>query len=371
MMFSCFCLNIHIETASNDFQKIMTESLNLNEEEKNDVFFEQELLQVVKLKNITKVLPTMVQTRTVGHWNINCCLNCLKETYAVHRDKGAACVVMSSKLLDSKSIEKIRNEQLAISKVFNVIINPGDISENINVINLYPNCDYGSIIKSIREVTSEFLRKEMVAVEERIKKYSEEQYEILNNLKDTAYEEHDSLVTLVQRFSEKTKPTSTNHFMESTQFRESLAKPFNLTEPISLKSNEKAKQVRHTPKKQKSSPAVPVTSYDAEGLFDFDGSDDVNSFSESDVGESDRDDSKDDRMNIPRQRSLRGSIAKSLPMNIPTFLSQARNPSSEDLDDMPQDDNIDIAASIKALAKSVHGDTVFGELPRPRLSTQI
>lgn len=30
-----------------------------------------------------------------------------------------------------------------------------------------------------------------------------------------------------------------------------------------------------------------------------------------------------------------------------------------------------IRASIKALAKSVHGDTVFGDLPRPRFSTQI
>lgn len=36
------------------------------------------------------------------------------------------------------------------------------------------------------------------------------------------------------------------------------------------------------------------------------------------------------------------------------------------------DDNVDIAASIKALAKSVHGsDAIFGDLPRPRLSTQI
>lgn len=30
-----------------------------------------------------------------------------------------------------------------------------------------------------------------------------------------------------------------------------------------------------------------------------------------------------------------------------------------------------IRASIKALAKSVHGDPVFGDLPRPRFSTQI
>jgi len=38
---------------------------------------------------------------------------------------------------------------------------------------------------------------------------------------------------------------------------------------------------------------------------------------------------------------------------------------------LPQDP-LDIAASIKALAKSVHGDAdVFGDLPRPRFSTQI
>lgn len=34
-------------------------------------------------------------------------------------------------------------------------------------------------------------------------------------------------------------------------------------------------------------------------------------------------------------------------------------------------DRVDIAASIKAIAKSVHGDSVFGDLPRPRFSTQI
>jgi len=30
-----------------------------------------------------------------------------------------------------------------------------------------------------------------------------------------------------------------------------------------------------------------------------------------------------------------------------------------------------IRASMKALAKSVNSDTVFGDLPRPRFSTQI
>lgn len=34
-------------------------------------------------------------------------------------------------------------------------------------------------------------------------------------------------------------------------------------------------------------------------------------------------------------------------------------------------DNVDIAASIKALAQSVHGEAIFGALPKPRFSTQI
>lgn len=34
-------------------------------------------------------------------------------------------------------------------------------------------------------------------------------------------------------------------------------------------------------------------------------------------------------------------------------------------------DNVDIAASIKALAQSVHGEAIFGDLPKPRFSTEI
>lgn len=38
---------------------------------------------------------------------------------------------------------------------------------------------------------------------------------------------------------------------------------------------------------------------------------------------------------------------------------------------IPKNSNIDIAASIKKLAKSVHGSEIFGDLPRPRFSTQL
>jgi Proline-rich AKT1 substrate 1 len=70
-----------------------------------------------------------------------------------------------------------------------------------------------------------------------------------------------------------------------------------------------------------------------------------------------------------RQASL--NIAKSLPISIPDVMSQFRGSEDDDLDE-EQEDNVDIAASMQKLAKSVHGDAVFGDLPtRPRFSTQI
>nr|XP_023026356.1 uncharacterized protein LOC111514351 [Leptinotarsa decemlineata] len=311
-MFSCFCLNILIEGTTED-TKVTLETLNLRDEEKNDTFFRQDIQQVKKLENITKIQASLVQARNVGQWTVNCCINCICEAYAVHKEKGASCVIINSKLMDHKSIDEARKSE-DISKVFNIIV-----TSNKNV-----RCDPEIILRNIRENIAEFLRKETLAVEERIKAYSMEQYEILNTLKDTAYEEHETIVSLVQTLTDQAKPACTKKPMAASEVMESSTASFKHTEQFSMKTSEK---------RQLSESRESVT--------------------------------------INRQRIPRRSIAKSLPMNIPAFMSQARTTSSDDLDDYPELDKVDIAASIKALAQSVHGDAVFGELPRPRFSTQI
>ncbi|XP_059225433.1 uncharacterized protein LOC106088687 [Stomoxys calcitrans] len=66
------------------------------------------------------------------------------------------------------------------------------------------------------------------------------------------------------------------------------------------------------------------------------------------------------------------NFAKSLPIEIANSpLANARSYIALDSDEDELDNNVDIAASIKALAKSVHGEAVFGDLPRPRLRSQI
>ncbi|KAH8253386.1 hypothetical protein KR032_005257 [Drosophila birchii] len=76
----------------------------------------------------------------------------------------------------------------------------------------------------------------------------------------------------------------------------------------------------------------------------------------------------------PTQAQLM-NFARSLPIEIAntTLAERAAGPNNNNYVMGCEEgmDNIDIAASIQALTKSVHGEAVFGDLPRPRLRSQI
>ncbi|KAI9582941.1 uncharacterized protein LOC119636423 isoform X1 [Glossina fuscipes] len=80
------------------------------------------------------------------------------------------------------------------------------------------------------------------------------------------------------------------------------------------------------------------------------------------------------RMSSSNNGAQMMNFAKSLPIEIAhSPMASDRNciATGADKDGKELDNNVDIAASIKALAKSVHGEAVFGELPRPLLRSQI
>ncbi|KAL9703482.1 hypothetical protein quinque_007000 [Culex quinquefasciatus] len=123
-----------------------------------------------------------------------------------------------------------------------------------------------------------------------------------------------------------------------------------------------------------------TSSFESDCMFDIDGMENDKSpltlSDEEDLGlDESTGNNNEDGIYIPARHSLgrqSSSIAKSLPISMPQVMTQFRA-TEEDYDEMAED-NVDIAASIKALARSVHGDTVFGDLPRPqvqRFSTQI
>ena len=91
-------------------------------------------------------------------------------------------------------------------------------------------------------------------------------------------------------------------------------------------------------------------------------------------------DEEEDEPEPPRSRSIPISpmTARSLPVDVPAFSAAYAIPTSDRRSNsrrrgqaLPGDE---IAASIKALARSVHADAataIFGDLPRPRLSTRL
>lgn len=114
-MLACKCINVTISAKNDDVQNYNTE---LTPDEKSDPFFIKVMdvyngglgpgditlflsfqgPGVVVAEAVTKQQPGLVVSRAIGQWNVHTCLNCSLDTYAVHRDKGASCVLVSSQL---------------------------------------------------------------------------------------------------------------------------------------------------------------------------------------------------------------------------------------------------------------------------------
>lgn len=59
---------------------------------------QQNLACIPELETITKEQPGLVEIRNVGSWIIHRCNNCSMYTHAVHREFGAALVLVNSNI---------------------------------------------------------------------------------------------------------------------------------------------------------------------------------------------------------------------------------------------------------------------------------
>ncbi|VEN46428.1 unnamed protein product [Callosobruchus maculatus] len=368
-MYSCYCLNILIEALPENCQGVSADSLSLSPKERDDSFFQQDLKRVKTLQKVHKTHPDLVLTKDVGKWVINCCANCVCETYAVHNEKGPDSVLIFANLRDTKSIERAKTEEADYSKVFKIVISRSPVRANSSVLYSYPQCNPEAAMNNIKDYWLEYMKKETIAVEQRIKQFADEEYEKFNNLKTAAMKEQGFLNSFIQEMSQQQKhEVQHKAILDAVKEADKMLCVDVCSPEYGTKIN---KSTRPSPKRQKSSPAAP-SSYDAEAIFEMEGSEDNKSVSGTDVEESDREDTAEGAITMPVRHSVpKHSIAKSLPMDIPTFLTQNRNHVEDEYDDLPRQENVNIAESIKALAQSVHGDAVFGELPRPRVSNQL
>ncbi|KZC09239.1 PREDICTED: uncharacterized protein LOC107187534 [Dufourea novaeangliae] len=403
----CKCLNVSIKSRGTELQKVNIDDIELTPQEQTDGFFRQNLATVSELEGITKEQPGLVDIRNVGSWVIHRCYNCSMYTHAVHRDYGAALVLINNDIITTpEEINKLKSSP-DYSPVFRIVIAHNTLDEldylqqptKFSVSQLPNNVQVA--LGGLQQQLEEAVQRQSAEIEDKIRAFTAEQYQLLEQFRERAHNEHRILTRLISKGDEtnrltnniETPPTTPDSF--TTSLSTSTANVVNT--PTKVISNETkiitGPNVKHDGAKYSPNPLVngnidkkdqlyiytnEATSFDAEALFPLEGMEDIDTAEHVQSSEegSDTDDSgQDEGIHMPRgQRGGHPTLAKSLPVSVPSFPSFVhRTVQDQDDDQLSRDphDPHNIRASIKALAKSVHGDTVFGDLPRPRFSTQI
>lgn len=370
----------------------------------------------------------------IESWSLHYCINCNTITHAKHTsDTGY--LINSSLLTNNEEINSLKSSK-SFSTTFGILMidhqlttssdagSGGTMKDNSHPqnVNFSNSKAKQNRIKNLTQHLNGRLQKEILETDERIRRYTEQQFALLKSFREKAEQEYQILVSLVNQVPEQLKvidaidnlatttpqtsptPTTPNSVatggadgaIDNTQslftFKQQQQQVPSLdTPPATPDSTPMSVGNSPTFRQQTSvfggasgrtaaSTNFAGGTLDSDCLFELEGMENYPvsiSNAMSDVEETeDAEDALgelDSAMQIPRSHARKPpslSIAKSLPISI-AAATQGRFNMEDFVDEILEDSNVDIAASIKALAKSVHGDTVFGDLPRPRFSTQI
>ncbi|XP_026478459.1 uncharacterized protein LOC113384902 isoform X1 [Ctenocephalides felis] len=406
MQLFCKCLNVAIEVDDDGIQNIGKADLGLSPEDISEPIF-QEKLGIIKPLSIAKQQPCLLQSENSQGWILHKCLNCNMHTHAIQKDSNRTIVVNLGLLSDTAEINSLRKSE-KFSPIFKVVINHSNVSDEIHVPTIKSTVSQSSdplqtALSNLQQQLTRTMQQEMQATEQRIRNYQEEQYLQLEEFREKAHNDYNALagtimlptnqstMAIVNMSSQQigkdkpkieltaaiSPPLATNSSSTNSSIGIS---PVRSSEMLSSDLDIQSRTSGETRSPHSSSRPFKSTksNVDCEGLFDLEGMDDEHDQEDAAGNDSDSSNESDGglHMNSARQASKsdpnEGVIARSLPISVPTYISMHKGGLMDsDSDSMTTDSGMDIAASIKAIAKSVHGDAVFGELPRPRFRTQI
>ncbi|KAI5641969.1 hypothetical protein NE865_05968 [Phthorimaea operculella] len=364
-LFVCKCLNVALESDKVD-DNIDVSKLELTPTEQRDIFFSEKLVSCGSGSLKSQVAqPALLGQRTVGRWQINSCLACGQNTHAVLPDRSSLVLLCKSTHTTPERVNSLKKSK-NFSPVFNILVpevtNDVEMKENVDTSNVIGEKRFlpapQQVIGTLSKQLTQNLQSQLEAVEETVRQFREQKYAEYEAFRERAHRDHKILASII---SKARHSSDSDNGPPSPQLP-----PLQRRRLSSIKDAKQITQVK--PNRQQLPPEE--DSLEPEDIFDLEGADSRHMISEDDY-DSDQD---DEGIAIGRGRRARGGdtgradsagdIARSLPINMPNMPQRAQHSDVED-DDEPQD----IAASIKALARSVHGDPF--ELPRPRFSTQI
>ncbi|XP_026765196.2 uncharacterized protein LOC113523420 [Galleria mellonella] len=370
----CKCLNVNLESEKFE-DNVDIEKLEISTTEQRDIFFSEKLLSCfVSSLKIKVTQQALLGLRTVGRWVIHSCLACNQSTHAVLSDRTngeSIALINKSTLTTVERVNTLRKSN-NFSPVFNLLVpevtNDIDMKENIDTNNRMFNDSKvwptQQMIGSLSKQLNQTLQSQLEAIEDSVRQFRDQKYAEYEAYRERAQRDHKILASIVSKA--RTSAVDSEGWSVDTSIDNGPPSP--QLPPLQrrrLSSFRDAKKVSQNNIKAINFPPED-DSLDAEELFDLEGMDSRgNVTSDHDDYDSDQE-SNDEGIQMSRRRvNAASDIAHSLPIDMPKFPNDRATRREIDDDEEPQD----IAASIKALARSVHGD-VF-ELPRPRFSTQI
>lgn len=412
MHFACKCLNVSIKSKYVRLEVITHRSpdvrlisdVEITPEELDDAFFRlPNLGYMLEWGKVTTEQPGLVEIKTVGSYFVYRCYNCSIYTHAVHKFHSHGLTVINGELVTSpEEIDKLKSSP-NYSSVFRIIINHTTLDE-LDYLHPTEFCELklpGTVqvaLEDLQKQLEEAVQQQAAEIEDKIRAFTAEQYQLLEQYRERARNEHRLLTRLIYKEEESNRVRNNVETPRATSDSFTTTSATSTMNTMSQVISSDKKIINGPNVKHEASPRYSPnllngsidkkdlvnrytrepTSFDTEALFPLEGMEDtpaIDDTQSSDEGSDTDDSGHNEGMHIPRgQRGGHPTLAKSLPVSVPSFRSLGyRIIVNQDDDQLSRDprDPHNIRASIKALAKSVHGDTVFGDLPRPRFSTQI
>jgi len=361
----CGCLNVRINMRGDlSADQFSADSLELQESQDN--FFQQAPKEVMlDLAGVSIEHGYLIQSRVVGRWNVFHCLCCKMDTHGVPNRSILPFLANPTLLTDPFEVSLLQQSE-RFSLVYKIVLpwfgNSGPSSPR-NFLDKGSRTD--QVVASLQQMMSSFLKKEEEKIEEKILRFTEQQHALLVSLETRARQDRNTILMLLAE-----KETLEEKKMRSLSLKSEITPPTTPTKPGSFNFLSTSQS-----KMPVAGRGTAVEHGDDDILFEFDHEDPNASTGDPfDASEFDNEDSsRDEGISIPRSRTTPKSdydsgLAKSLPMRVPTLTNYRTQDIDIEDDRTPQNDT-EMAASIKALARSVHGSDSFWDLPRPRLNT--
>lgn len=366
VLITCNCLNVKVNIKQNP----NTSTFDfLSDSGENSPFFPYKVLQVeVCDPGITLEQDYLVHRHHVGDWLVHRCLNCGLDVYAT-KPRSSKLLISQNIQYDPAVIERLRQSP-NYSEVFELVL-PEKESTYIGM----PDRTSGGfeslqdVVNVVQEQLSNYILQEESEMENRIKQYEDEQKASFQQLQEKVRKQKKKMIGILleaHKVKSKDEKKGTN----------SISKTPERSKP-KLKSQQRSplSRTKSTPVQRRQS--LEEFDQNADGMFLLDG---METHSEEPFYRSDEEDEDDDfneertvvKETSPSVKKNKLVYSTSVPISVPSWGTK-ENIDCDDEDEegyLPSDPE-QIAASMQALAQSIHNDEryIFGERPRPRLNT--